>query len=208
VRSYTDKKVDRETVQKLLEAAVQAPSVENSQPWAFVVIQDSALLRSYSARGKAHELRVGKNEEHIRELLRTPEFDLFYRASTLVLICARRGRAEAVEDCAFAAQNLMLAACALDLGTCPIGLARSFLNLPRFAASSGSRTTSRPCSPSSSARPRSTRRRCRATRRGSSAGRTDGGRARAAAPMGSATRPHAADSADKRAPIVEPAESA
>jgi nitroreductase len=130
VRSYTDKKVPRETVLELLLAAVQAPSDRNSQPWAFAVVQDSALLRSYSERAKAHVLRTGKVEEHIRELAATPEFDMFYRASTLVLICGRRDHQYSSEECALAAENLMLAACALELGTCPIGLARSFFNLP------------------------------------------------------------------------------
>lgn len=130
VRSFSDRAVDRATVQKLLEAAVQAPSNLNAQPWAFVVVQDKALLRAYSSRAKAHLLRTGVHEEHTKELLATPEWDLFYRAGTLVVICARRGSAQAAEDCALSAQNFMLAAHALDLGTCPIGLSRPFLDLP------------------------------------------------------------------------------
>ncbi len=35
-----------------------------------------------------------------------------------------------VEDCALAAENLMLAACAAGLGTCWIGFTQSFLNTP------------------------------------------------------------------------------
>jgi nitroreductase len=130
VRSYTDKKLDRATVMKLLEAAVQAPSAHNTQPWAFAVVQDGSLLRAWSTRAKAHELRTAKHEEHIRELLKQPEFDLFHRAGTLIVIYARGSGPQAAEDCALAAQNLMLAAHALELGTCPIGLARGFLNSP------------------------------------------------------------------------------
>lgn len=130
VRSYSDKKVPRETVVELLNAAVQAPSDQNSQPWAFAVIQDAGLLRTYSERAKSHVLRTRAKEEHVRELLATPEFDVFYRATTLVIICAPRDQSSAAEECALAAQNLMLAAHARDLGTCPIGLARSFFNLP------------------------------------------------------------------------------
>jgi nitroreductase len=137
VRSYTDRKVERATVLKLLDAAVQAPSHLNTQPWAFVVIEDPALLRRYSARAKAHALQSGKIDEPTRELLSTPELDLFHRAGTLIVICALRGRPEAVEECSLAAENLMLAATSLDLGTCPIGLARAFFQLPEVKTELG-----------------------------------------------------------------------
>ncbi len=130
VRSFVDRKVPREKILELLNAAVQAPSAQNRQPWAFVVIQDSALLRSYSARAKALLLAAGVTDEHVREIVSNAELDLFHKASTLVVICARRDRPDAAEECALAAQNLMIAAHALDLGTCPIGYARSFLNTP------------------------------------------------------------------------------
>ena len=47
VRSYGAAPVDGSSVQALLDAAVQAPSAMNTQPWGFVVVQDRALLRSY-----------------------------------------------------------------------------------------------------------------------------------------------------------------
>jgi len=40
VRRYTDEQIDAETTQKLLEAAMNAPSAANEQPWEFVVIRD------------------------------------------------------------------------------------------------------------------------------------------------------------------------
>ena len=46
----------------------------------------------------------------------------------LILISARSPGPWIVEDCALAAQNLMLAAYAADLGSCWIGFAQSFLN--------------------------------------------------------------------------------
>ena len=44
VRRYTDEQIDDETTQKLLEAAMNAPSAANEQPWEFVVIRDRAML--------------------------------------------------------------------------------------------------------------------------------------------------------------------
>jgi nitroreductase len=53
VRNYTTQKVDKASVEKLLHAAVQAPSASNTQPWTFVVIQDAKLLKDYSDRSKS-----------------------------------------------------------------------------------------------------------------------------------------------------------
>ncbi|MGY3534468.1 nitroreductase family protein [Bradyrhizobium sp. USDA 4452] len=40
VRSYAPDKLERATIEQLLEAAVQAPTALRAEPWVFVVIQD------------------------------------------------------------------------------------------------------------------------------------------------------------------------
>ena len=42
----------------LIDAAILAPSALNVQPWAFVVIEDRALLREYGERARAHYLTL------------------------------------------------------------------------------------------------------------------------------------------------------
>ena len=44
IRKYLDRPVPEELIQKLLAAAMQAPSARNQQPWQFVVIDDRAIL--------------------------------------------------------------------------------------------------------------------------------------------------------------------
>ncbi len=56
VRAYKDEPLTRETVDKLIRAAVQAPSASNRQPWAFVVIQGNERLQGLSERAKQHRL--------------------------------------------------------------------------------------------------------------------------------------------------------
>ena len=137
VRAYTDRPVARETINKLLTAAVQAPSSMNRQPWAFVVIQGAQVLEQFSARVKTYLLEtVDPNSplyEYRNRLLDpdSPISNLFYNAPTLIAICSKPTGAQAAEDCCLAAQNLMLAAYALGLGTCPIGLARPWMNQPK-----------------------------------------------------------------------------
>ena len=133
VRSYTTRRVDPEMIRTLIDAAIQAPSAVNQQPWAFVVIQDSRLLERLSARSKQLMLAQVKPGSALWEhsgMLKDPAFNVFYDAGTLIVVCAARGDWPANEDCCLAAQNLMLAAHALGLGTCPIGFAREALNEP------------------------------------------------------------------------------
>jgi nitroreductase len=133
VRSYKDHHLDRATVEVLLEAAIQAPSAINAQPWAFAIIQDATLLAEYSRRAKANVLssmEPGTPLYEHRNIFADPSYNAFYNATTLILICAKSGAVNAAEDCCLAAENLMLAACSLGFGTCPIGLARPWLSLP------------------------------------------------------------------------------
>jgi nitroreductase len=64
----------------------------------------------------------------LRELLSRPGYDVFHGASTVITIYA--ATPDDVPDCYLAGENLMLAACATGLGTCPIGLARPLMNQP------------------------------------------------------------------------------
>jgi nitroreductase len=62
---------------------------------------------------------------------------VFYGAGTLIVICARRTDAFVVADCWLAAENLMLAATALGLGSCCIGAAVDALNSKETKAALG-----------------------------------------------------------------------
>jgi nitroreductase len=49
VRSYTDKKVDSETLKIILSASTWAPSGKNGQPWKVYITQDPQLVSSISS---------------------------------------------------------------------------------------------------------------------------------------------------------------
>lgn len=130
VRAYATQQVDEATVRALLRAAVQAPSAMNAQPWAFAIVQDRAQLKRYSDRAKAMLLAGAADPKTSRytEILRDEHFNVFYDASTLVVICVDERGTYTDADCWLAAENLMLAACDVGLGTCPIGFAVPLLN--------------------------------------------------------------------------------
>ncbi len=132
-REFTAAPVDRTTLLRLIDAAIQAPSAVNAQPWSFTVVQDKEVLARISSQSKAHILRTPPKEvpsHHLLELLQDPGFDIFYRAPALIVISSVVENQWAVENCALAAENLMLAACAEGLGTCWIGFAQLWLGTP------------------------------------------------------------------------------
>jgi nitroreductase len=142
VRSYLPERVDRATVLALLQAAVRAPTAVHAEPWAFVVVQDTTALKRLSDRAKplfleeAHRAHLDPGG-HMLDVFASQEFNIFYDAGTLVVICAKPMGPFVAADCWLAAENLMLAACAMGLGTCVIGSAVPALNTPAVKAELG-----------------------------------------------------------------------
>ena len=129
-REYTTEPVDEKDIRELIDAAVQAPSAVNQQPCSFCVVRDRALLGTISQASKAHMLRstpVALMSHHFQQILNDKSFDIFYHAPVLILISSVADIPWAVEDCALAAENLMLAARARELGSCWIGFAQTWL---------------------------------------------------------------------------------
>lgn len=133
VRSYSRHEVKAEAIRTLLEAAVRAPTALHEEPWSFAIVQDRAFLRYLSDMAKPlfiDEVRCqGKaGGEAEFGLFARPDFNIFHDAGTLIVICAKPLGPFAAADCWLAAENLMLAACALGLGSCVIGAALPALN--------------------------------------------------------------------------------
>ncbi|MDD5305344.1 MAG: nitroreductase family protein [Elusimicrobia bacterium] len=134
VRSYLPKTVDRALVRNLLDAAVQAPTAVHEEPWAFVVIQDPGTLKRLSDAA----LKTLQDREHGVQLpgagsrhFQLPE-NVFYDAGTLIVIYGKPLGPFVAADCWLAAENLMLAARAIGLGTCVVGLSVAALNAPEW----------------------------------------------------------------------------
>ena len=97
VRKYQDKPVEREKIEAMLRAAMQAPSAGNQQPWEFYVIRDREMLERlagvtpYSGcAGRAPAAIVSA----YREKLWAPSYaqiDLSIAMENLWLACAGQG---------------------------------------------------------------------------------------------------------------------
>ncbi|TMR07858.1 nitroreductase family protein, partial [Nonomuraea zeae] len=100
-RTFTAQPVQDAQVTAVLEAGRWAGSARNRQPWRFAVVRDRDLLRELS--------RLGAYAGH---LAGAP-------VAILLAVDATVSTQDAEFDAGRAAQNIMLAAHALRLGTCP-----------------------------------------------------------------------------------------
>ncbi len=107
VRKYRDRPVEAGKVEKLLKAAMQAPSATNQQPWEFIVIDD---------------------KETLAKLSRFSPYAKFLADAPLGFVvlekCGVKAPLFSEQDLGAAVQNLMLQAVAEGLGTCWMGVGR------------------------------------------------------------------------------------
>jgi len=132
VRKYLDKPVEREKIERCLEAVRLAPSASNSQPWSFVVIDDPKLKEAVA-------------KKTFDKLISFNRFSL--QAPVLIIIISERPGflnkvAEAIKDKQFslidigiAAEHFCLQATEEGLGTCMLGWfdekgVKKLLNIP------------------------------------------------------------------------------
>ncbi|MGQ9551583.1 MAG: nitroreductase family protein [Candidatus Bathycorpusculaceae bacterium] len=118
VRAYKSRRVGREKIRKILEAARWAPSWANTQCWEFVVVRDPETKRELS-----ETLSKGN-----------PATEAVASAPLVLVACAKKGLSGFYHnrpatskgdwymfDMGLAIQNLTLAAYSLGLGTVNVG---------------------------------------------------------------------------------------
>ena len=106
VRQFSDRAVEAQDLREVLKAAIWAPTGANAQPWAFVCVTDPEAVRR----------------------IRVVSPGMFWDPRAVICVCSDQGKAGRFKggpelarfDCAMAAQNLMLRAFSLGLGSCVI----------------------------------------------------------------------------------------
>lgn len=107
VREFDGRKVEPSQLERILRAAMQAPSARNQRPWRFLVTQDPLKLRQLS-----------EASPYARAASRAP--------LALVVLCDMDALSSPnywQHDLGACVQNILLEACHLGLGTCWMGLA-------------------------------------------------------------------------------------
>ncbi len=106
IRRYTSEPVPEDLIHRLLQAAMAAPSARNKKPWAFVVVDDRTILEAIP-------------DFH-------PHAAMLREAPLAIVVCADTTRQPLdgywLQDCSAATENILLAAHALGLGACWVGV--------------------------------------------------------------------------------------
>ncbi len=106
IRVYTSQPIPDEMVERLLRAAMQAPSAGNQQAWQFVVVTQRSQLNAL-----AEVLPYGK---------------MLTSAPLGLIVCGdleiEKSKGYWVQDCSAATQNVLLAAHDLGLGAVWLGV--------------------------------------------------------------------------------------
>jgi nitroreductase len=121
VRQYTDQQIDKDILGKLLDAAIWAPNGGNLNPWRFIVVTSDAQ----------------------KKLLLKFTPGIFDMPAAMVVICTESKQKRVNEnkrmihmaDAAIAAENIVLAAHSMGIGSCIVVsfadiAIRTILNLP------------------------------------------------------------------------------
>jgi nitroreductase len=124
VRQFTAKGITRSELEQVLEAGIWAPCAGNLQEWEFVCVTNPEMI------GKMKVVSPG----------------VFWKPQAIIVVCvdsARAGEAFgagnaqrwSIFDCAMAAENMMLRAYDLGIGSCAIGsfnaiAVRELLDIP------------------------------------------------------------------------------
>jgi len=100
IRQYSERPVEKEKIDLLMEAALRSPSSRGFNPWEFIVVTDRDLLEKLS-KAKTHGASFLKN------------------APLGIVVCADPEKCDVwIEDASIASILLHLAAESLELGSC------------------------------------------------------------------------------------------
>ena len=73
IRIYDRKKLEKETITKLLQAAMAAPSASNSRPWEFVVVTEQETLDKLRVETQIWQLQRTRCCHCLRQSRHCPE---------------------------------------------------------------------------------------------------------------------------------------
>jgi nitroreductase len=115
VRSYEARPVEREKLEKIIEAGVYAPSAMGRQSAFYVAVQDAETVKRLS---------------RMNARVMNSDTDPFYGAPAVVLAFAVPGSQNSIEDATLGLANMFNAAHALGLGSCWINRIKEMFETP------------------------------------------------------------------------------
>jgi len=123
-RNYKPDPVEQEKIDKILEAGRQAPSGGNNQTSHFFVIRNPEVLdklivmteKAFAAMEATENTYASM--KHSINASKKGGYVFCYNAPVLIVVANRKDYGNNIADCACTIENMMVAANALDLGSC------------------------------------------------------------------------------------------
>lgn len=123
IRKYKDTPVEKQKLEQVTLAGIAAPNAMNRQAWAIRVVGSKEWIKRCTD-AYLPTIQGTPMGDH----LLTPDFKNMFRNAPAVIFVAAEPSAYAGVDCGILAQNMMLAAYELGLGTCCLGSPVGFMN--------------------------------------------------------------------------------
>ena len=128
IRSYKPEQIKPEQLDTIIQCAINAPSALNRQSWEVRVIQNPDLLnrinKSFVEKSK------GKTLQGSAARAQEPGFSVYHGAPTLIIVGKDKSNPYSAVDCGLLAQNILISAESMNIGTCVIGNMANILNDP------------------------------------------------------------------------------
>ena len=123
-RKYKDDMPDGSIIEKIIEAGRYAPSGSNSQNTHFIVFNEKHILTAMADLVREEFSKMEADQDtyislkHSINASKKGDYVFHYNAPVLIVVANKKGYGNAMADSACALENMMIAANALDLGSC------------------------------------------------------------------------------------------
>ena len=139
-RKFKEEPVPQEVLDKVIEAGRQAPSGKHKNQSRFIVIRKKEVLQEIIALVQQEFAKMDvtpENDDNFGGAIRAAKkggYVFMYNAPVLIVVANKRDYGNKYADVSCAMQNMMLAANALDLGSCWINQLRWLQDNPVLRA--------------------------------------------------------------------------
>ena len=122
-RRFSDKSVEQEKLDKVIEAGHYAPSGGNSQTCHFIVVRNKEVLANLAELAQTAFAKMENTEgmyKSIANSIRASKkgnYVFHYDPDTLIIVANQNDYGNNIADCACALENMMIVANELDLGS-------------------------------------------------------------------------------------------
>jgi len=123
IRAYTDKPVSPDDLEQIIEAGRWAP---NAVPFQISVIRNAELLKKINDR--THNNMLNSGNQFLKERASLPGYQPLYGVPVVILLSGPDNTPFPVHNTVLAAENMLLMATGLGLGTCLIFSITTALN--------------------------------------------------------------------------------